>query len=91
VRHFHDSHFRKRSSVSRAAAKTNNSGQVREKLIANLGHIDRLQLKHLEAMIDGLDRALGRAPGDARHHRVRQRAFLTHQSDTTLVSLALLF
>jgi transposase len=40
----------------------NDSGQVRQKVIANLGRIDQLQPKHLDPLIDGLNRALGRAP-----------------------------
>jgi transposase len=37
------------------------SGAVRQRVIANLGRLDRLEPSHLDPLINGLNRALGRA------------------------------
>ena len=36
-------------------------GKVRQRVVANLGRMDQLEPKHLEPLINGLNRALGRA------------------------------
>ncbi len=41
---------------------------VRQRVIANLGRLDQLEPKHLEPLINGLNRAIGRA--DAVAHTV---------------------
>lgn len=40
-------------------------GKVRQRLVANLGRLDQLEPKHLEPLINGLNRALGRAENTA--------------------------
>ena len=42
------------------------SGATRQRLIANLGRIDKLEPKHLDPLINGLNRALGRAANPAK-------------------------
>jgi hypothetical protein len=38
------------------------AGAVRQRVVANFGRLDRLEPKHLDPLIGGLNRALGRAP-----------------------------
>lgn len=40
-------------------------GAVRQRVVANLGRLDKLQPKHLDPLISGLNRALGRAENTA--------------------------
>ena len=42
------------------------SGATRQRLVANLGRIDKLEPKHLDPLINGLNRALGRAANPAK-------------------------
>ena len=41
------------------------TGSVRQKVIANLGRLDQLELKDLEPLINGLNRAIGKTTSDA--------------------------
>ncbi len=41
------------------------SGGVRQRVVANLGRLDKLEPKHLDPLINGLNRALGRAENTA--------------------------
>jgi len=41
------------------------TGAVRQRVIASLGRLDRLEAKHLDPLIGGLNRALGRTPEPA--------------------------
>ncbi len=40
-------------------------GKVRQRVVANLGRMDQLEPKHLEPLINGLNRAIGRAESTA--------------------------
>lgn len=40
-------------------------GSVRQRVVANLGRLDKLEPKHLDPLINGLNRALGRAENPA--------------------------
>ena len=39
----------------------NDSGKVRTRVVANLGHLDQIAPKQLDPLINGLNRAMGRA------------------------------
>lgn len=41
------------------------TGSVRQRVVASLGRLDKLEAKHLDPLIGGLNRALGRAPEPA--------------------------
>ena len=41
------------------------SGATRQRLIANLGRLDQLEPRHLDPLINGLNRALGRSANPA--------------------------
>ena len=40
-------------------------GKVRQRVVANLGRMDQLEPKHLEPLINGLNRAIGRTESTA--------------------------
>ena len=44
----------------------NETGQVRQRVVANLGRLDQLEDRHLDPLINGLNRALGRSENTAR-------------------------
>ena len=41
------------------------SGATRQRVIANFGRLDKLEPKHLDPLINGLNRALGRSTNPA--------------------------
>ncbi len=53
----------------------NEEGQPRQRVIANLGRLDKLSFKDLDPLIDGLQRALGRSTSTSRVTFDTARAF----------------
>lgn len=54
-----------RTYLQLVEAYRTDSGATRQRLIANLGRLDKLEPKHLDPLINGLNRALGRSTNPA--------------------------
>lgn len=54
-----------RSYLQIVEAYRNDKGQVRQRVVANMGRLDQLVPENLEALINGLNRAIGRTKPEA--------------------------
>lgn len=74
-----------RTYLQLVEAYRTDTGATRQRLIANLGRLDKLEPKHLDPLINGLNRALGRSCNPA--HSVEYDSALAYGDVYTLQQL----